>query len=308
MSIGDFALVLTLTLAVIDIVWDISQHYMRFVENIGKCSQALKTLLVPHAVKDMPNAHPLVIKEGEIEFRNVCFSPEKERPIFKDLSLKIKGHEKVGIVGHSGSGKTTFLNLLVRLMDVDEGGILIDGQDVREVTQDSLHQNISFIPQEPMLFHRTILENIKYGNLQASDEDVREAARQSYADAFIQSFTNGYETIIGERGSTLSGGQRQRLAIARSIIKGAKILILDEATSALDSETEHYIQESLKGLMQNKTVLVVAHRLSTLLQMDRIIVLHEGKVAEEGTHDALLLKKGHYAKLWNMQLNKTLAA
>jgi len=305
LSIGDFALVLTLTLSIIDIVWDVSQHYLRFVENVGKCSQALKTILVPHAIKDAPDAYPLVVKEGKIEFRGVYFSPEKGRSVFENLSIKIKSHEKVGIVGHSGSGKTTFLNLLVRLMDVDKGSILIDGQDIRDVTQDSLHQNISFIPQEPMLFHRTILENIKYGNLEAAEEFIKEAARKAYADEFIQSFPHGYNTVIGERGSTLSGGQRQRLAIARSILKNAKILILDEATSALDSETEHYIQESLKGLMQNKTVLVVAHRLSTLLQMDRIIVLNEGKIVEEGSHNSLLNKKGYYAKLWNMQLNKS---
>ncbi len=301
LSIGDFALVLTLSLEIIDIVWDISKHYLRFVENVGKCSQALKTLLVPYEIKDAPNAYPLVVKEGEIEFRGIVFFREGRNPLFQDFSVKIKGHEKVGIVGQSGSGKTTFLNLLVRLIDVNEGSILIDGQDIREITQDSLHQNISFIPQEPMLFHRTILENIQYGNLQASEEEVKEAAKHAHADQFIQTFPNGYNTVIGERGSTLSGGQRQRLAIARSILKNAPILILDEATSALDSETEHYIQESLKGLMQNKTVLVVAHRLSTLLQMDRIIVFHEGKVVEEGTHHALLIKKGYYAKLWNMQ-------
>jgi ATP-binding cassette subfamily B protein len=303
-SIGDFALILTLMLSVVDIVWDITRHYMLFVENIGKCSQALKTILVPHAIKDKSNAHPLVVKEGTIEFRNVYFSPEKGKPIFQGISLKICGNEKIGIVGQSGSGKTTFLNLLVRLMDVDSGCILIDGQDIREVTQDSLHQNISFIPQEPMLFHRTIFENIKYGNLQASKDEVEEAARKAYAEGFIKSFPEGYHTLVGERGSTLSGGQRQRLAIARSILKDSRILILDEATSALDSETEHYIQESLRSLMQSKTVLVVAHRLSTLLQMDRIIVLNEGKIVEEGTHKSLLLQKNHYAKFWNMQLNK----
>lgn len=304
LSIGDFALVLTLTLSIIDIVWDLSQHYLRFIENMGKCAQALKTILVPHAIKDALDAHPLVMKGGKIEFRNVRFSPDKGKPIFDNLSVKIKAHEKVGIVGHSGSGKTTFLNLLVRLMDVDEGCILIDGQDIRGVTQDSLHRNIGFIPQEPMLFRRSILENIQYGNLEASEKDIIWAAKQAHAESFIQSLPNGYNTLIGERGSTLSGGQRQRIAIARCIVKGAGILLLDEATSALDSETEHYIQESLKNLMKNKTVLVVAHRLSTLLQMDRIIVLNEGKIIEEGSHNALLRKKGYYAKLWNMQLNK----
>lgn len=306
-SIGDFALILTLTLSVVDIVWDITRHYMKFIENFGKCAQALKTIVVPHAIKDMSEARPLIVEKGMIEFKNINFSVGEGRPIFQGLSLKIEANEKIGIVGQSGSGKTTLLNLIVRLMDVDSGSILIDGQDIKKVTQDSLHQNISFIPQEPMLFHRTIYENIKYGNLQASEEEVEEAAKKAFAQGFIKSFPKGYHTLVGERGSTLSGGQRQRLAIARAILKNSKILILDEATSALDSETEHYIQESLKGLMQNKTVLVVAHRLSTLLQMDRIIVLNDGKIVEEGNHKSLLLQKGHYAKFWNMQLHTPLA-
>jgi ATP-binding cassette subfamily B protein len=306
-TIGDFALIITLTFSVVDIVWDITRNYMKFVENYGKCTQALRTLIVPHAVKDAPTARPLIAKEGSIEFKNVYFAPEKGRPVFQDLSFKIRGNEKVGIVGESGSGKTTLLNLLVRLMDVETGAILIDKQDIRSVTQDSLHQNITFIPQEPLLFHRTIYENIKYGNLHATEEDIRDAAIKSYAEGFIKSFPKGYQTLIGERGSTLSGGQRQRIAIARSLLKNSKILILDEATSALDSETEHYIQESLKGLMKNKTVLVVAHRLSTLLQMDRIIVLRQGKIVEEGTHKSLLLQKGYYAKFWNRQHEKEAA-
>ena len=280
---------------------------MKFIENFGKCAQALKTIVVPHAIKDMSEARPLIVEKGTIEFKNINFSVGEGRPIFQGLSLKIEPNEKIGIVGQSGSGKTTLLNLIVRLMDVDSGSILIDGQDIKKVTQDSLHQNISFIPQEPMLFHRTIYENIKYGNLQASEEEVEEAAKKAFAQGFIKSFPKGYHTLVGERGSTLSGGQRQRLAIARAILKNSKILILDEATSALDSETEHYIQESLKGLMQNKTVLVVAHRLSTLLQMDRIIVLNDGKIVEEGNHKSLLLQKGHYAKFWNMQLHTPLA-
>ena len=306
-SIGDFALIFTLTLSLIDTVWDISRHYMRFVENLGNCSQALKTILVPHAIKDTPNAQNLVVNEGSIEFKNVSYKTAEGYPIFQNLSLTIKENEKVGIVGQSGSGKTTLLNLLVRLMDVNQGSILIDGQNITEVTQDSLHKNISFIPQEPMLFHRTILENVKYGNLEASEKEIQAAASQAFADKFISSLPQGYNTLVGERGATLSGGQRQRLAIARSILKNAKILILDEATSALDSETEHYLQQSLESLMKNKTVLVVAHRLSTLLKMDRIIVLEGGKIIEQGDHTSLLQQQGRYNKLWNIQANKVLA-
>jgi ATP-binding cassette subfamily B protein len=303
-SIGDFTLVFTLGLSIIDIVWDISRHYLRFIENMGKSSQALKTILVPHAVKDAKNAQALKVKEGIIEFKDIDFSPEKNKPLFENLFIKIGAGEKIGIVGHSGSGKTTLLNLLVRLMDVDKGAILIDGQNIKEVTQDSLHNNISFIPQDPMLFHRTILENIKYGKLDASDAEVKDAAKKAFADSFIKALPQDYHTLLGERGSTLSGGQRQRLAIARAILKGAKILVLDEATSALDSETEHYIQESLENLMQNKTVIVIAHRLSTLLKMDRIIVLDQGKIIEQGAHKSLLRKKGVYYKFWKLQTLK----
>jgi ATP-binding cassette subfamily B protein len=303
-SIGDFALIFTLTISIIDTVWDISRHYMRFVKNLGSCSQALKTILVPHAIKDLPNVQPLNVTKGRIEFKNIYYGPVEGKPIFQNLSLTIKAGEKVGIVGQSGSGKTTLLNLLVRLMDVDKGSILIDGQNIKEVTQDSLHKNISFIPQEPMLFHRTILENIKYGNLEAPEEEIYAAASQAFAETFIKSLPEGYNTLVGERGSTLSGGQRQRLAIARSILKNAKILILDEATSALDSETEYYIQQSLENLMKNKTVLVVAHRLSTLLKMDRIIVLEGGKIVEQGDHASLLAQQGRYSKLWNIQASK----
>lgn len=305
-TIGDFALVLTLGLTLIDIVWDLSRHYMRFIENIGKSTQSLKTILIPHDIKDAKNAQSLNVNKGVIEFKNITFSPNVGKPLFDNLSLTIDAKEKVGIVGQSGSGKTTLLNLLVRLMDVDKGFILIDGQNIREVTQDSLHSNISFIPQEPILFHRTIAENIKYGKLDASEAEINEAAQRAYAEGFIKSLPHGYNTLVGEGGSTLSGGQRQRLAIARAVLKNSKILVLDEATSALDSETEHYIQLSLERLMQNKTVLVVAHRLSTLMKMDRIIVLDKGKIVESGTHKSLLQKKGIYQKYWNIQANKVL--
>lgn len=304
-SIGDFSLVFSLTLSMINIIWDTSRHYIRFVEAWGKCSQALKVIMAPHEIKDAPHAVPLMVKEGAIEFREVCFGFSGKQPLFKNFSLILQPGEKIGVVGQSGSGKTTFLNLIVRLWDVNSGSILIDQQDIKDVTQDSLHQNISFIPQDPLLFHRTILENIKYGKLDASEEEVRDAVHNAHADGFINALPEGYHTLVGERGTTLSGGQRQRLAIARAILKNAKVLILDEATSALDSETEHYIQGSLDLLMQNKTVLVAAHRLSTLLKMDRILVFQEGGIIEEGSHKTLLQKRGVYAKFWDMQADHT---
>jgi ATP-binding cassette subfamily B protein len=304
-SIGDFTLVFTLALSVIDLVWDVSRHYMRFVEEMGKSTHALKTILIPHAIKDTDNAQPLIIKQGKIEFKNINLALGKKKPLFENFSVTIYAGEKVGIVGPSGSGKTTLLNLIVRLMDVDDGTILIDGQNIKNVTQDSLHQNISFIPQEPMLFHRTILENIRYGRLDASKRDIIQAAKKAFAHDFIQNLPQGYNTLVGERGTTLSGGQRQRLAIARAFLKNSQILILDEATSALDSVTEYYIQKSLESLMEHKTVLSVAHRLSTLMKMDRIIVLDKGVVVEEGRHKSLLRNKGQYYKYWTMQTQKS---
>lgn len=306
-TIGDFALVLTLSLNIIDIVWDMARNYIRFIEELGRCAQALKTLMVPHAIKDDPFAVPLIVQKGKIEYKNVTFSHENDQPFIKNLSITIYEGEKVGIVGFSGSGKTTFINLIARLHDVQKGKILIDNQDIQKVSQESLHQNISFLPQDPMLFHRPLIDNIRYGNLEASYEDVIKAAQMAHAHEFIIKLPNGYHTIVGERGSKLSGGQRQRIAIARAILKNAKILILDEATSALDSLTEYYIQQSLEQLMQGKTVLVIAHRLSTLQKMDRLLVFHEGNIIEDGDHKTLLQKGGTYAHFWTMQTQKAVA-
>jgi ATP-binding cassette subfamily B protein len=300
-SIGDFALVLALSISIIDILWNISRNYIRFIEDVGKCSQALKILTVAHQIVDIKNAQSLRLTKGQIEFKNVTFCYPKSKPLFENISFIIKGGEKIGVVGYSGSGKTTLANLLVRLYDVDAGAITIDNQNIKEVSQKSLHNNISFIPQDSMLFHRTILENLKYGKIDATDEEINAAALKARADEFIKSLPHGYKTVVGERGAKLSGGQRQRLAIARAILKNSKILILDEATSALDTLTEHYIQESLDILMQNKTVIVIAHRLSTLLKMDKILVFKEGKIVEQGSHKELLSHKGAYAQLWNMQ-------
>ena len=221
--------------------------------------------------------------------------------MFADFNLKIAPGEKIGLVGRSGSGKSTLIKLLSRYYDVQGGQICIDGQDIREVTQESLRKNIALIPQDPSLFNRTIMENIRYGNLQAGDEEVFEAARKAYIHDYILTLPQGYQSKVGERGVMLSGGERQRIAIARAILKNAPVLVLDEATSALDSESEHYIQEALRDLMKGKTVIAIAHRLSTLKEMNKIVVMEKGKIVEEGSHATLLRKKGAYYNFYKMQ-------
>ncbi|MCX7343600.1 MAG: ABC transporter ATP-binding protein [Proteobacteria bacterium] len=300
-TIGDFALVLMVSISAIDAVWNLSRDFLEFSEQLGQCSQTLTLIAIPHEIKDTENALPLKVNRGSIEFKNVYFSFIENKFLFNNLCISIPGKQKVGLVGYSGSGKTTFVNLLIRLFDIQAGQILIDAQEVSKVTQESLHENISFIPQDPLLFHRNIAENIRYGRLYATEEEVIQAAIKANAHDFIKDLPEGYNTLVGERGIKLSGGQRQRIAIARAILKDAKILILDEATSALDSVTEHIIQESLKKLMNNKTVFVIAHRLSTLQDMDRILVFEKGKIIEDGSHQALINKKGVYAYLWERQ-------
>ena len=223
------------------------------------------------------------------------------RNIFSGKSITIHAGERIGLVGFSGSGKSTFVNLIMRLYDVESGRILIDGQDISHVTQDSLRAAIAMIPQDSMLFHRTLMENIRYGNPAASDEEVIAVSKQAHCHEFILQTESGYNALVGERGVKLSGGQRQRIAIARAILKNAPILILDEATSSLDSSTEKYIQQGLSALMQQRTTIVIAHRLSTLAHLDRILVFKEGEIIEDGSHSALLAAKGHYAMLWHMQ-------
>jgi ATP-binding cassette subfamily B protein len=221
--------------------------------------------------------------------------------LFRDFNLTVRSGEKIGLVGHSGSGKTTFTKLLLRFVDVDSGAVRIDGQDIRTVRQSDLHDHIAYVPQEPLLFHRSLRENIAYGKPNATDEEIHRAARDARAAEFIETLPKGYETTVGERGVKLSGGQRQRIAIARAVLKDAPILILDEATAALDSESELLIQEALWKLMKGRTAIVIAHRLSTIQKMDRIIVMEEGRIVEEGTHKQLLRRKGTYAKLWAHQ-------
>lgn len=281
--------------------WLAALELPTFYKEIGVCKQALTIIQDVIEIEDDPNAKPLKVTQGEITFENVTFHYLPQSNIFQDKNLTIQAGEKVGLVGFSGSGKTTFVNLILRYFDVEKGRILIDGQDIALVTQDSLREQIALIPQDASLFHRTVMENIRYGNLNAADEEIEFAARKASAHEFIQKLPEGYDTLVGERGVKLSGGQRQRIAITRAILKNAPILILDEATSALDSVTEKLIQEGLKDLMEGRTTIVIAHRLSTLSGMDRILVFKEGKIIEEGSHAELLELGGHYATMWEMQ-------
>ncbi len=302
-SLGDFTQVGMQTFWLLGWIWFISYQLMQFARESGTIRDALKLVAVKPDISDEKGAKALIVKEGSIDFRNVGFAYQKNRAVFQDFNVHIRPGEKVGLVGFSGSGKSTFVNLILRYYDLQQGQICIDDQNIAEITQDSLRNNIATIPQDPSLFHRTLMENIRYGRLEASDEEVMQAAKMAHCDEFIQHLDEGYEALVGERGIKLSGGQRQRIAIARAILKDAPILILDEATSALDSVTEKLIQDSLKQLMQHKTTLVIAHRLSTLNGMDRILVFHHGRIIEEGSQAELLEKNGHFAHLWKMQSN-----
>jgi ATP-binding cassette subfamily B protein len=262
----------------------------------------LSTLIVPQDIQDKTDARDLSIYKGQISFDHVEFQYKDTAPLFQKKSITIEAGQKVGLVGYSGSGKSTFVNLILRLFDVTDGSIKIDDHDIRDLTQDSLRRNIAMIPQDPTLFHRSLMDNIRYGRIEATDEEVIEAAKKAHAHEFISKLPQGYDSPVGERGVKLSGGQRQRIAIARAILKNAPILILDEATSQLDSVTESDIQDSLWDLMQNKTTIVVAHRLSTLLHMDRIMVFDQGKIVEDGTHKELLAMHGLYKNLWDAQV------
>lgn len=269
-------------------------------DKLSAAAKAYSELVVPVDVTDAPDAPALHVTCGEIEFRNVSFK-YKRKWVLRNFNLKIKCGERVGLVGPSGAGKTTLVNLLMRFYDPTQGEILIDGQNIKDVTQDSLRESIAFIPQEPTMFNRTLRENIAYGKAGATDNEIRNAAKRAMAHDFIMGTDKKYDSMVGDRGIKLSGGQRQRVAIARAFLKDAPILVLDEATSALDSETEVCIQKSFDELAKGRTTLAIAHRLSTLRNMDRIVVLKQGYVMEEGTHNQLLRKRGEYARLWKMQ-------
>jgi len=347
-TLGDFLMLFTINNFAIHLMWQAANELRTFLEELGTVNQALQIINVPLEIKD--GEQILAVKKGEIIFENVEFAYKNSSPLFAQKSITIKAGEKVGLVGHSGGGKSTFVNLILRSFDVTSGRILIDGQNISQVTQDSLREAIGLIPQDPSLFHRTLAENISYGvsshpsspssssslvqstedpvSLQTNSRDPRtcgsrmtdvgsahveisdvgmmdkiiEAAKNAHAHEFIQNLQQGYDSLVGERGIKLSGGQRQRIAIARAFLKNAPILILDEATSQLDSITENFIQDSLKKLMEHKTTIVVAHRLSTLQIMDRILVFDHGKIVEDGNHQELLAQNGVYKKLWDAQI------
>jgi ABC-type branched-subunit amino acid transport system ATPase component len=305
-TIGQCVLVITLCIAIAEDIWNLTKEFGDVFEQIGSFSQVIN-LIKNYTITDADGAKKLVIKEPSIKFQNVTFYYQNQNNIFKNKSVKIEAYQKVGLAGFSGSGKTTFTNLIARLFDIESGKILIDGQDIKMVTQDSLRQNISIIPQEPILFHRSIIENIKYGTENATYDEVVSAAKSAYIHDFIIKLPNGYNALCGERGNNLSGGQRQRIIIARALLKNAPILILDEATSSLDNLTENLIQKSLRKLMKGKTVLVIAHRLSTLLHMDRILVFDNGHIVEDGTHNELKTNGKLYQKLWNAQKDGSIA-
>ncbi|MFC5474933.1 ABC transporter ATP-binding protein [Paraherbaspirillum soli] len=284
------------------VMWEMASLF----EQVGTVQDGINTLSRPHAVEDQPNAKPLKVTRGELHFEQVSFAYGGMRPVIEQLSLHVRPGEKIGLVGRSGAGKSTIVNLLLRFYDVEQGRILIDGQDVSEVTQDTLRAQVGMVTQDTSLLHRSVRDNLLYGRPDATDADMLAAAKRAEADDFIQTLTDpkgrtGYDAHVGERGVKLSGGQRQRIAIARVMLKDAPILLLDEATSALDSEVEAAIQASLYRLMEGKTVVAIAHRLSTIAAMDRLIVLDKGRIVEEGDHHTLLARGGLYARLWAHQ-------
>jgi ATP-binding cassette subfamily B protein len=301
-TIGDFALVMGINISIGEFLWSLTREFSEYSKIMGEVKEALNSILVTPEVEDTPEATPLELVKGKIEFYNVIFHYKKVTPLYNNLSIVINPGEKVGLVGYSGSGKSTFANLILRLFEINKGQILIDNQNIKDITLNSLRENIAIIPQEPTLFNRSLMENIRYGRLDASDQEVIAASKKAFAHEFILNLPNGYDTIIGEDNNKLSGGEKQRIAIARAFLKNSKILILDEATSQLDAITESQIQCALHDLMQNKTTLIIAHRLTTLLHMDRILVFEQGRIVEDGNHYELMLKNGLYSILWNTQL------
>lgn len=286
-----------------NLVWVSVAEFPDFFEEIGYCQQALKLLQKKHAVLDAPAASVLTCQSAAIAFKDVSFAYVPGNPIFENQSIDIAPGEKVGLVGLSGSGKTTFINLLLRFFDLNKGVITIDGQDISTVTQESLRAAISLIPQDTTLFHDSILENIRYGRKEATDDEVIASAKKAKCHNFIMGLSQGYNTLVGERGSKLSGGQRQRIAIARAILKDAPILILDEATAALDAVTETEIQESLSMIMADKTTIVIAHRLTVLAAIDRVLVFNSGKIIANGSHETLLKISPLYANMCRLQFD-----
>ena len=301
LTIGDFALLQGYLPALFNQIWNLGRIIRRSYESMADAKEMVAILNTPHEIKDSSQAKILKVKNGAITFKNVKFGYRANHLVLDKFNLTIAPREKVALVGPSGAGKSTVTKLLLRFHDINSGQIKIDDFDISKVTQESLRQNIAVVPQEPTLFHRSLLENIRYGRLQAADEEVIAAAQKARCHHFIERLPDGYGTLVGERGIKLSSGERQRVAIARAILKNAPILLLDEATSSLDSESEALIQEALTELMQSKTAVAIAHRLSTILKMDRIVVIDKNRVVDAGTHAELMEKDGLYRKLWQIQ-------
>ena len=300
--IGTLVLAVTYMIQIWGQLWKFNSVLRDYNRAFADAQEMTEILDLPKLVVDKPRAGELHVARGKVEFRDVTFRHQGAKDaIFKNFKLTIPAGQRIGLVGHSGSGKTTFTKLVLRFSDIGDGEILIDGQNIAKVMQKSLRQNIAYVPQEPLLFHRTIAENIAYGKLDAPMDDIREAAKLANALEFIDELPDKFDTLTGERGVKLSGGQRQRVAIARAILTDAPILILDEATSALDTESEKLIQDALRNLMKGRTSIVIAHRLSTVAELDRIIVLENGRIVEDGSHAELIEKSGVYARLWNRQ-------
>jgi ATP-binding cassette subfamily B protein len=304
-NVGTAFLVITYTNGISQRLWDFARGTLRtYNRAMGDSQEMIRILAIQPEVQNPAKPEKVQITKGDINFQDMQFTHPESRSgevLFGGLDLHIAAGEKIGLVGHSGSGKSTLTRLLLRFSDVDGGAILIDGQNIASITQDDLRSHIAYVPQEPLLFHRSIRENIAYGKPGASQTEIEAAAEKAYAREFIDNLPKGYDTLVGERGVKLSGGQRQRIVIARAILKDAPILVLDEATSALDSESEKLIQAALWELMKGRTTIVIAHRLSTIQRMDRIVVLEHGHLSEQGTHQTLLKQKGTYAKLWEHQ-------
>ncbi len=301
---GDFVMVMSLSFYLIESSWGLLNNLDNLFADIGHLKESFNIFKQNNQIFDDANAQELVIKKPTITFRNLIYSHQKDNFVFDNFNLSIAAGQRIGLVGHSGAGKSTLINLLLKVFTPNGGEILIDGKNIANLTFDSLRQNIALIPQDPMLFHRTIFENIAYGKLGCAKDEVVEAAKKAHIHEFIMTLADGYETLVGERGIKLSGGQRQRIAIARAILKNAPILILDEATSSLDSETESQIQESINAMleMQNITVIAIAHRLSTIKHLDRIVVMDCGKIIEDGNFSELIAKEnGRFKELWKHQ-------
>lgn len=302
---GDFIFVMLTTLSISFELWSFIGGLLDLMKAMGDYKASFSILSIPNTQAENADAKTLNITQGAIEFKNLRFAYENANPVFNGLSLAIKGGEKIGIIGHSGAGKSTLVSLLLKNFEPQEGFICIDGQNLTGLTVDSIRKQIALIPQDIMLFHRSIGENIGYAKENATFAEIKRAAQMANIDAFIESLPQKYETMVGERGIKLSGGQRQRIAIARAFLKKAPIIILDEATSSLDSITEQQIQESIDSILEQKkiTVIAIAHRLSTIRHMDKIVVMDKGKVIEEGTFDALIAKRGYFKTLWDNQVN-----